>query len=208
MRGPSAAALLAGWMYCAAFASAQAEIAVPVAPPIRGLAIGAGQGAGAAFADSPYDPANAQLWWTAGLSLEIPVLSAFGLGFLLGFRGTGASTPIMGVIYRGHYGLESGVYLYGKGRLAVAKNRRDLLGGIAAGTSVNFEVYQLTELLFFYPSLLLEPWLEMQFPRLAPHTFSLSLPARLDFRKDLDLSASVGLGLRWRWYPKHRKEQP
>lgn len=208
MRGPSAAALLAGWLYCAAFASAQAEIAVPAAPPIRGLALGAGQGAGATFADGPYDTANAQLWWTAGLSLEIPVLGAFGLGFLLGFRGTGASTPLMGVIYRGHHGLESGVYLYGKGRLVAAKSRGGLLGGIAAGTSANFEVYQLTELLFFYPSLLLEPWLEMQFPRLGPHTFSLSLPARLDFRKDLDLSASVGLGLRWRWYPKHRKEQP
>ena len=211
MRGRPAAAVLAALLLPAL--SAATDTLVPaaarrIASPIRGLALGAGEGAGVALARSPYWPLNVQPWYTVNLSLDVPVVSLFGLGFILGFRGAGASDPVTGVLYRGHHGMETGAYLYGRGRLARAGDRLDLLGGILAGGSANFEVYSLTELLFFYPSLLVEPYLELHFPRLGAHTFSLSLPARLDFRRDLELSASVGLGLRWRWYPKHRKEQP
>ncbi len=211
MRGRPAAAVLAALLLPAL--SAAAGTLVPaaarrIASPIRGLALGAGEGAGVALARSPYWPLNVQPWYTVNLSLDVPVVSFFGLGFSLGFRGTGDSDPATGVLYRGHHGLETGAYLYGRGRLARTGDRLDLRGGIIAGSSANFEVYSLTELLFFYPSLLWEPYLELHFPRLGAHTFSLSLPARLDFRRDLDLSASVGLGLRWLWYPKYNKEQP
>jgi hypothetical protein len=213
MRGRPAAAVLAALLLTAMALSAAADTLVPaaarrIASPIRGLALGAGEGAGVALARSPYWPLNVQPWYTVNLSLDVPVVSFFGLGFSLGFRGTGDSDPATGVLYRGHHGLETGAYLYGRGRLARAGDRLDLLGGIIAGSSANFEVYSLTELLFFYPSVLVEPYLELHFPRLGAHTVSLSLPARLDFRRDLELSASVGLGLRWRWYPKHNKEQP
>ena len=211
MRGRPAAAVLAALLLPAL--SAATDTLVPaaarrIASPIRGLALGAGEGAGVALARSPYWPLNVQPWYTVNLSLDVPVVSLFGLGFILGFRGAGASDPVTGVLYGGHHGLEAGAYLYGRGRLARAGDRLDLLGGILAGGSANFEVYSLTELLFFYPSLLVEPYLELHFPRLGAHTFSLSLPARLDFRRDLELSASAGLGLRWRRYPIHNKEQP
>jgi hypothetical protein len=52
-----------------------------------------------------------------------------------------------------------------------------------------------------------EPCLEVNFPRLARHTFSLGLPNQVQFRKDLDKSISLGLNLRWRWYPKGRREE-
>jgi hypothetical protein len=203
----------------AAPAAAQQPAAAPQEPPsapqeqsstpalsIRGVALSAGGGGGAALTRSPYFPLKAQPWYAVGLDLEVPLIRWLGLGFGLSFRGTGPSNASAGFLYRGHHGLDASLFAYGRGRLSQAGNRLDLLGGIAAGVSADFEFYSLTELLFFYPSLLLEPYLEFHFPRLGKHTFSLSLPARLEFRKDLDFSASVGLGLRWRWYPGWKKE--
>jgi hypothetical protein len=182
------------------------EQSITPALSIRGVALGAGGGGGAALTRSPYFPLKAQPWYAVGLDLEVPLIRWLGLGFGLSFRGTGPSNAAAGFLYRGHHGLDAILFAYGRGRLSRAGNRLDLIGGIAAGASANFEVYSMTELLFFYPSLLLEPYLEFHFPRMGRHTFSLCLPARLDFRKDLDLSASVGLGLRWRWYPGWKKE--
>ena len=197
LTGAPLLALLSALTLCPA--SAQA------ASPKHGVSLGVGVASGVAFARSPIDPLNSQPWYAVNLSLETPVVSLFGLGFALGLRGAGSSVPATGVIYRGHHGLETTAFLYGRGCLA-GGGRLDLLGGISAGGSANFEVYNLTELLFFYPSILVEPYLEFHFLRLKAHTFSLALPARLDFRRDLDLSASLGLGLRWRWYPRWKKE--
>ena len=191
-------------------ASPLAEIPAPASLlfPARGPVLGVGSAAGVALARSPYWPLNAQMWGSLSLSLEVPLASFLGLGFSLGFRGTGASPPSTGVLYRGHYGLETGAYLDGRVRMGRGSERLRLRGGILAGASAALEVYGPTELLFYYPSLQLEPYLELYFPRIGAHTFSLSLPARLDFRRDLELSACTGLGLRWRWYPRHRRQSP
>ena len=101
------------------------------------------------------------------------------------------------MLYRGHHGLEAATYLLLRSALAADRPR----GGLAAGGSASFDVYNLTELLFFYPSLIAEPYLELPIEGPPRHTFSFGLPFRLDFRRDLELSASIGLELSWRWYP-------
>jgi hypothetical protein len=184
--------------------------AIPDSPflPARGPILGLGLELGSALARSPYWPLNAQPRFASSLSLEVPLSGIAGLGFTLGYHGMGSSPPSAGVLYRGHSGLEAGAYLAGHGRLGRGGERLRLRGGLQAGASASLDTYSQTELLFFYPSLLLEPCLELHFPRLGAHTFSLSLPARLDFRRDLELSASAGLGLRWRWYARPKGGSP
>ena len=173
--------------------------------PIRGFALGAGGGGGVALAGGPGFPVKAQPWWTAELAVEAPLADMLGIGVSADFRQAGASSADGGIVYRGHYGLGIAAYLYGRQQLSDTE-RLDLLLGVAFGGAASFDAYNMTELLFFYPSLLLEPYLEFHFLRLGGHTFSLTLPLRLDFRRDLDTAASAGLGLRWRWYPAHKAE--
>ncbi len=195
-------------LFAMLFAALSALFPVSASPfsPIGGLALGAFAGGGVALAESPYFPLKAQPWWSTALALEVPLGSQLGLGFSLGFHQAGASDAAAGWLYRGYHGLEVGAYLLGRGLLAGAEGRPVLLGGMAVGATASFEVYSRTELLFFYPSLLLEPYLELHLPRLGRHTFSLGLPNRVHFRKDMDMSASLGLNLRWRWYPRWKKE--
>jgi hypothetical protein len=165
--------------------------------PAGGAALGTGLQAGAAIARSPLDPANVQSWLSMRLLLEFPLLRVLGLGFSLGYHLADESVPMSGVLYRGHHGLEAASYLLLRSALAADRPR----AGIAAGGSANFDVYNLTELLFFYPSLTAGPYLELPIEGPPRHSFSFGLPCRLDFRRDLELSASLGLEISWRWYP-------
>lgn len=131
------------------------------------------------------------------LLVEFPLAGPLGLGFSLGYHLIDESSPVAGVLYRGHNGLEVATCLLLRSALAAGRPR----GGLAAGGSASFDVYNRTELLFFYPSLIFEPYLELPSDGPPRHTFSFGLPFRLDFRRDLELSASVGLELAWRWYP-------
>lgn len=167
--------------------------------PVGGAALGAGLQAGAAVARSPYWPANSQSWISLRLLLETALVSPLGLGFSLGYRFVEESEPASGVLYRGHRGLEVATFLLF--RSVLDADRPAARGGIAIGGSANFDVYNRTELLFFYPSLTAEPYLELPSESPPRHTFGLGLPCRLDYRKDLELSASIGLELSWRWYP-------
>jgi len=165
--------------------------------PARGAALGAGLQAGAAVARGPLDPAGAQTWLSTRLLLELSLARVLGLGFSLGYHLADESAPVAGVLYRGHHGLEFEIYLLLRSALTADRAR----AGIAAGGSANFDVYNLTELLFFYPSLAVGPYLELPVAGPPRHTFSFALPCRLDFRRDLELSASIGLQVSWRWYP-------
>ena len=185
--------LLCGYPVCAA--------------PIRGFALGAGVGGGVALAGGAGFPVKAQPWWSAELAVEVPLAEMLGLGMAADFHQIGASSLGGGFLYRGHYGLGAGAYLYGRQQL-LRTERTELILGVGFGGSASFDLYSMTELIFFYPSLLLEPYLELHFLRLAAHTFSLTMPMRLDLRKDLDTAASAGLGLRWRWYPAHKEGKP
>jgi hypothetical protein len=175
------------------------------AAPLQGFTLGAGGSGGVALAGGVGFPVKAQPWWASALAVEVPLADMLGLGIFGDFHQVAASGAGGGFLYLGHFGLGAGAYLFGRQQLLQAK-RLELLLGVAFGGGASFDLYSLTDLLFFYPSLLLEPYLEFHFLRLAAHTFSLTLPMRLDLRKDLDTAASLGLGLRWRWYPRRQKE--
>jgi hypothetical protein len=184
-------------------AAFSARSAVPAgADWIGGPALGAGLAAGAAVARSPYWPEKAQSWLAARLLLETSLVGVLGLGFSLGYHRTEDSNVAAGFLYRGHHGLDADTRLLLRSRLAPNRPR----GGLAIGGSANFDVYNRTELLFFYPALTAEPYLELPTKGPPRHTFSFGLPCRLDFRRDLDLAASVGLELSWRWYSRWKKE--
>jgi hypothetical protein len=172
---------------------------------IGGSALGAGLQAGTAVVRSPQDPANVQSWLSMRLLLELPLAGVLGLGFSAGYRFADESNPATGVLYRGHNGLEVASYLLL--RSALHADRPAARAGIAMGGSASFDVYNRTELLFFYPSLSAEPYLELPMAGPPRHTLSFGLPCRLDFRRDLEVSASIGLALSWRWYPKWKMER-
>jgi hypothetical protein len=190
-------------MLLAAF-SALSPAPSHAASPIGGVALGAGLEGGAAVSNSPYWPAKAQSWLSMRLLVETPLAGPLGLGFSLGYHRAEESNVAAGFLYRGHNGLDAGTYLLLRSGLAAGRPR----AGLAVGGSASFDVYNRTKLLFFYPSLTAEPYLELPTEGPPRHTLSFGLPCRLDLRRDLDLAASIGLELSWRWYPRWKKEIP
>jgi hypothetical protein len=183
--------------------SALCPLPAGAAPDIGGAALSAGFAAGAAVANSPQWPAKAQSWLSVRLQVETPLVAILGLGFFLGYHLIEDSNLASGFLYRGHHGLEAGTVLLLRSSLAAGRPR----GGLAVGGSASFDAYNRTELLFFYPSLTAEPYLELPIAGPPRHTFGFGLPCRLDFRRDLDFAASVGLEVRWAWYPRWKQEQ-
>jgi hypothetical protein len=179
------------------------SVAAGEATPLRGPALGFGMEVGAALARSPYWPLKDQAWLSTRLMLEIQLAGILGLGFSLGYHVADDSDPAAGYLYRGHNGMEVSTYLLLRPVLAAEQPRARV--GCILGGSANFDMYNHTELLFFYPSLMAEPYIELPTEVPPRITFCIGLPFRLDFRRDMDLSSSVGLGLRWRWYPKWRR---
>ena len=207
VRSLLAALALAAALPAAADTPREGTPAPSPAATIHGLTLGAYAGGGASLAASPYFPPKVQPWWSSGLALELAMGSQLGLGLSLGYHQAAVSSAAAGWLYRGYLGLEAGAYLFGRGLLAGGAEQQELIGGVAMGASARFDTYTRTELLFFYPSLLFEPYLEFHSPRLGRHTFSLGLPLQVHFRKDMNFSASLGLNVRWRWYPGWQREE-
>jgi hypothetical protein len=184
-------------MLCIAAFGAWSPLWARALSPASGAALGAGLQAGVAVARSPLDTAGLQSRLAARLLLEFPLGRALGLGFSLGYHLVNESAPVQGVLYRGHNGLEFATYLLLRSALTADRPR----AGIAVGGQASFDIYNLTELLFFYPSLTAGPYLELPIAGPPRHTFSFALPWSLDFRRDLQLSTSIGLEIVWRWYP-------
>jgi hypothetical protein len=198
MRG--AAAAKAGWLMAALAVLLPLQAAADA--PLRGAALGAGVEMGADLVRSPLWPANAQSRISLRLLLETGLYGPLGLGFALGYHFVDASDPAVGVLYRGHHGLEVAANLLLRSALAPDRPRL----GLAAGGSANFDLYSRTELLFFYPAIMIEPYLELATLGPPRHAFGLGLPCRWSFRRDLEVSGSIGLALSWRWYPGWRKQ--
>ncbi len=197
-----APAALPAVLMLAAF-SALFPIPARAAEPIRGAALGIGMETGALLVRYEDEPVGAQSWISLRLLLETALAGPLGLGFSLGYHFVDESDPATLLLYRGHHGLEIAAELLLRSGLAADRPRF----GLAAGGSASFDMYNRTELLFFYPTVMAEPYLELPIEGPPRHTLSLGLPCRLNFRRDLELSGSVGLALSWRWYPKWKKEQ-
>jgi hypothetical protein len=178
---------------------------------ITGLALGVGIHSGVAVADDPfgfspdfYTP-KAQAVGAVTALLDIPLFSSLALGFGLQLHTTTASSLDGGWRYRSHWGgglrLSAGYGL----RLPAASRALQLELGATAGGSFNFDRYTWTTLFFYYPGIFLEPYLEFYNPKRAKHSFTLVLPIDYYFRKDLEFSGAIGIGVLWRYYSKGSK---
>ena len=176
-------------------------------PAVRGSAFGLRSGWTMALTQSPGFPMKAQAAWEGGVLAEFPLFGYVAVGITLDYRYTAPSDLAGGFLYRGHGGICPGLYLSIQAPLIRAPKRMGLLGGLATGGSASLDRYSLTELYFFYPSIFLEPFVAFYFPSQGPRTLSLSVPLRVDFRRDLDRSFAIGLTLGWRCYPAGRKVQ-
>ncbi len=165
---------------------------------------------GVAVADEPvgsgypagfYTP-KAQAVGLIGAALDIPLFSAFSLGIGLQLHGVTASNPAGGWTYRAHWG--GGLRLSaGYGFLISEPSRPlQLTLGFSAGGSFNVDLYTLTTLFFFYPGVLLEPYLELVPSSRKHSSIALMLPIEYYFRRDLEFYGSVGLGVVWRYTRK------
>jgi len=178
---------------------------------ITGVALGIGTHGGVALADDPvgfspdfYTP-KAQALGAVTALLDIPLFASLSLGFGLQLHTTTASSLAGGWSYRSHWGgglrLSAG---YGV-QLSSSSRPLQLELGASAGASFNFDRYTWTTLFFFYPGVFLEPYLELYNPKRERSSIALVLPIDYYFRKDLDFSGSIGIGVVWRYYSKGRK---
>jgi hypothetical protein len=177
---------------------------------IDGLALGVGVHGGVAVADDPvgfspdfYTP-KSQVVGAVTALLDIPLFASLSLGVGLQFHATTASSLSGGWSYRSHWGgglrLSAG---YGM-QLSSSSRPLQLELGASAGGSLNYDIDTWTTLLFFYPGVFLEPYLEFYNPKREKHSFTLVLPIDYYFRKDLEFSGSIGIGILWRYYLKRR----
>ena len=174
---------------------------------ITGVALGIGTHGSVALTDHPdefYTP-KVQAAGAVTALLDVPLFSTLSLGFGLQLHTTTASSLAGGWLYRPHWGgalrLSAG---YGA-QLSSSSRALQLELGAAAGGSFNFDLYTWTTLFFYYPGVFIEPYLEFYNPKRAKHSFSLVLPIDYYFRKDIEFSAAIGIGVVWRYYLKGRE---
>jgi hypothetical protein len=150
-------------------------------------------------------PLKAQAAGTAWVRGEVPLLPFAALGLGLDAHDALGSSLAGGWQYSGHLGV--GLRLYGRLGLplSVTPAGRHLYLGGATGASLNYDRYAYTELHFFYPGWFLEPQLELQLRPGGRSGLALALPLDVYFRKDLEVSAAVGLGVGWRLYRKEKR---
>lgn len=149
-----------------------------------------------------------------------------GLAFSLGYHSAAATGIQGGYSYRGwqgmHFRLSGEIYLSPAPSPGAVGGPNFIRGpgssgsgggirvrpGVGAGVGGFFSMYQYTEILFFYPSLRIQPFADLFLPR---SLFSLrfALPVELYLRRDLDYSYSLGLGasgvFRWDAFMERRR---
>lgn len=188
----------------AAVPSAEKNAAVPAAAPLAGPALELGLQAQAAFTRAESFALKGQAAGAVAVRGELPLLPWAALGLGLDGHWTLGSGLEGGWQYSGHLG--AGLRAYGRLRFSLGPTEggRSLHLGAATGASFNYDRYAFTLLRFFYPGWFLEPQVELQLRPGGRSGLALSLPVDVYFRKDLDLSAAVGLGASWRLYRRSR----
>lgn len=185
-------------------------LAVVLPTPLRaitGSALGVGIHGAVAMTEHPdeFFTPKAQVVGAVTALLDIPLFSSLSLGVGLQLHSAMASNLSGGWRYRSYWGgglrLSAGYGL----QLSSASRPLQLELGASAGGSFNLDLYTWTTLFFYYPGIFFEPYLEFYNPKWAKHSFSLVLPIDYYFRKDLDFSGAIGIGVLWRYYSKGRK---
>ncbi len=166
---------------------------------IDGFAVGAGFNGAVALTRREQLPAKSQGAGSLALLIDIPLYSSLFLGIAWQLHGTLASNLSGGFQYKSHWG--NGLRLAaGYGFALPGSGRPALELGTSAGASLNYDRYTLTWLTFFYPGMFLEPYLELCHPGPGKNSLKVVLPLDWYFRKDLEISASIGIAVQWRYY--------
>lgn len=138
---------------------------------------------------------KAQLGGEAGLNLLFPVNRWLALGGSAGILGANASDMLGGFGYRSFIGGFLGFVAEASAPLASWTYVGALRGGGRLGALANIAGYSDTTLAFFFPSIALDGFLVWT-PAAVPFLdFGLTVPLRIHFRRDMQFSGSVGLGL-------------
>lgn len=129
------------------------------------------------------------------LYFSLPVLSWLGIGAFLGLSETLPSDTTGGFVYRGYGTGGLGACVEAHGQIARWQSPGTLDAGGRLGVAADWAAYQYTSLFFFYPEAMLEGFLGFRFAGLPSLQFRLSMPFRVQFRRDLDYSMSAAIGL-------------
>jgi hypothetical protein len=138
---------------------------------------------------------KAQLGGEAGLDLLFPVNRWLALGGSAGVMGANASDMLGGFGYRSYAGGFLGLVAQASAPLSSWKYVGTLHGGGRLGLLANIAGYGNTSLAFFFPSLALDGFLVWSPAALPFLAIGLTLPLRVNFRRDMQFSGSAGLGL-------------
>jgi hypothetical protein len=138
---------------------------------------------------------KAQLGGEAGLELLFPVNRWLALGGSAGVIGASASDMLGGFGYRSYLGGFLGFVAEASAPLSSWKYLGTLHGGGRLGLLANIAGYGNTSLVFFFPSLALDGFLVWSPAALPFLDIGLTLPLRVNFRRDMQFSGSAGLGL-------------
>jgi hypothetical protein len=141
-----------------------------------------------------YSP-KAQLGGEAGVLLTAPVARWLSLGGSAGVVGANASDMLGGFGYRSYVGGFLGFVAEASAALSSRKYTGELRGGGRLGLLANIAEYGTTSLAFFFPSLGLDGFLAWRPAAISYLDIGITVPLRLDLRRDMQFSGSAGLGL-------------
>ena len=169
------------------------------------LTLGLTSRAGANFTRDPRFPTKGQTDLAVGGLIEFVPLSFLGIGTELGYHWTKPSNLDGGFRYRGHAGWDLRLYVMLRYLRLAESSKLLLFLGSNQGVTARLDHYDLTTLHFFYLGVFLHPYLELGLVELPVLSFQLSLPFEYYFRKDRDLSTSIGVGVAVRYSPLRKR---
>ncbi len=169
------------------------------------FSVGADSKLGSAITKDPRFPAKAQTDIGIAASMEFLPFEFLGLGASLGYHWTKDSNLQGGFLYRAYSGLDLRIFLSSRFLTIVDGRAIRLQLGLNQGVLMRLDRYDLTDLHFFYWGLFLHPFLEMGFRERPSLAVQFTLPFDYYFRKDLDLSTAIGVGVNLRLYPLRNK---
>jgi hypothetical protein len=138
-----------------------------------------------------------KLQYGGGLSIDFvfPILAWLRLDASIEGFTVAPSDISGGFLYRGYSGGAVAVMVQAEAKLAASPGLGVFRWGGGLGAAGALPSYWYTTLAFFYPELRAEALLDWEPAALPRFTFGLSIPVRVQLRRDLDYSACAGLGL-------------
>jgi hypothetical protein len=165
------------------------------------FSVGAESRLGATFTKDPRFPVKPQTDVAVAASLEFLPFEFLGLGTSLGFHWTKASNLEGGFLYRAYSGGDLRFFISSRFLTLFDGRSVRLELGSNQGALMRLDRYDLTTLHFFYWGLFIHPFVELGFSGLPLLAIQIALPFEYYFRKELDLSTSIGVGVNIRLYP-------